>query len=179
VRRSGGASATDPATRVAARRERIEERSRDGPGLAPAALAAAELSCSWLFSALQGSRASALPRLLATLVGTPDAGRVGTGAMLDQVLGAAGAQLVGSGDAAAHASADFAAGLPPALAAIVRASAVPLLDPRQARTTRERARARALPFLRLSYPSSLPSPTPSLPPSLPHNAPRPRPRPRS
>lgn len=111
-----------------------------GPGMAPAALAASELSSSWLFPALQGVTTSQLPHLLKALLNTPDWEYLSTGFdMLDSVLNAAGATLLGSRPPASDIyyqqrhNHDFTRGLPPALAALVNASASALLDPRALR----------------------------------------------
>ena len=131
VRRQGGSS--EGFTLAAAISEKRRERTAAGPHLSPSELAAGELAASWLFSALQGARSSSLPKLLQVLISTPDHVDVKTGSMLDEVLGGAGAIVLGSGQRSEHHRKDFTSDLPPALAALVKASASPLLDPRTLR----------------------------------------------
>jgi hypothetical protein len=131
VRRQGGSS--EGYTLAVAISEKRRERSAAGPLLSPSELAAGELAASWLFSALQGARSSSLPKLLQVLISTPDHVDVKTGSMLDEVLGGAGAIILGSGQRSEHHRKDFTSDLPPALAALVKASASPLLDPRTLR----------------------------------------------
>jgi hypothetical protein len=106
-----------------------------GPALPPSALAATEVSTSWLYPALAGLGSADLHPLLSALESTPDETEVDTGGLLDEALTRAGGTLRPSAPASllpAHAR--LGAGLPPVLAALVRAAAAPLTRPRALRS---------------------------------------------
>lgn len=120
----------DPAIAAATKRSQNRQRVQAGPGLGSSALASSSLASSWLFPALQGVRTTDLPRVLIQLVSTPDSTYVDTHTQIDELLGSAGAVILGSHILNVYTSRDFVSGLPPALAALVNASSSPLLDPR-------------------------------------------------
>lgn len=116
-----------------------------GPALSAAALAATEVAASWAFPALQGVPAPDLLPLLVTLVTTPDHAPLTSGTLMDEVLGEARAQVLDS--TAALQVPRLAAvgdGLPPALAALVRAAASPMSQPRVLRAQAFREEMAAL-----------------------------------
>jgi hypothetical protein len=127
---SGADSFVDISGMAAARRAERHAKVLAGPGLRSSALAAGTLSASWLFPALQGLKTTDLPRILLQLAATPDHFYVETRSPLDELLGSVGAVLLGSRQENLYHHKDYASGLPPALAALVQASASPLIDPR-------------------------------------------------